>query len=112
MIITLVRAKQQLNVEDDFDNPKIEALIPQAIGLVVADIGRDIYQTGAEVPENAECPIILDEISPFKRANLETATLLQLGSLWSTAEAETSRPMTETKAYQSAIKPFVRVLVG
>lgn len=112
MLITLQRAKQQLVIDDDLDNDKISALIPQAIGLVIADIGRDIYQTAAEVPENAEAPIILESLSAYQRANLETAALLQLSSLWHTTEAHSEKSASTTPAYKTAIKPFVRVLVG
>lgn len=112
MLITLQRAKQQLVIDDDLDNDKISALIPQAIGLVVADIGRDIYQTAGEVPENAAAPIVLDDLNIYHRANLETAVLLQLSSLWQTTEAHSEKSASATPAYQTAIKPFMQVFVG
>jgi hypothetical protein len=112
MLITLERAKQQLVIDDDLDNDKISALITQAIGLVIADIGRDIYQTASEVPDNAEAPIILDTLKEYHLRNLETAVLLQLGSLWQTTEADSHKVSNATLAYKTAIKPFIGVFVG
>jgi len=112
MLISLDRAKQQLVIDDDLDNDKISALIPQAIGLVIADLGRDIYHTASEVPDTAEAPIILDTLSVYQRANLETAALLQLSSLWQTTEADSHKVSNATLAYKTAIKPFIRVFVG
>ncbi|MBD1583495.1 head-tail connector protein [Pseudoalteromonas sp. S16_S37] len=112
MLITLEMAKQQLCIGDDLDNDKVSMLIPQAIGLVVADVGRDIYQSNADVPESAEAPIILDGLSPYQLSNLQTAVLLQLGSLWVNTEADTTKNASETPAYKTAIKPFRRTLVG
>lgn len=112
MLITLNRAKQQLVIEDNEDDSKIEALIPQAIGLVVSDIGRDIYQSAIDVPENAEYPIVLDELNQYHKACLETAVLLQISSLWLSTEATSEKTASETPAYRSATRLFTRSLLG
>lgn len=112
MLVSLERAKQQLLIEDDYDDAQIEQLIPAAVGLVVADLGRDIYQKAAEVPENADAAIVLAELPEYKVVCLQTAVLLRLSSLWVNRESEQSSSQIENPAYASALRPFKRVLLG
>lgn len=114
MLTTLDQAKDQLGIDrhDDYHNERIQSLITRAVGQVVGDIGRDIYQTAEEVPEDAESPVVLSEQSPHKLAQLETACLLQISSLDSNREVETEKSLTKNPAYTTAIKPFRRVLIG
>lgn len=114
MLATLNQAKDQLgiDIDDNYHNEKLERLIIRAVGLVCSDIGRDIYQTAAEVPEGAEAPIVLDGLSDIKKAQLETACLLQISSLDSNREVDTEKSLTTNPAYTSAIKGFRRVLIG
>lgn len=114
MLTTLNQAKDQLgiDIDDDYHNESLERLIIRAVGLVCSDIGRDIYQTAEEVPESAEAPIVLNELSAIKKSQLETACLLQISSLDSNREVDTEKSLNKNPAYTSAIKGFRRVIIG
>jgi Phage QLRG family, putative DNA packaging. len=115
-IVTLERAKQQLNIDldDTYDDDKINNLIAVAIGLVVSDLNRDVYEKAAEVPENADSPLVIESLNPHKKSNFQIAVLLQLGTLWQCAESEQEKQTNTSKAYLTAIKPLKknRVALG
>ncbi len=112
MIVTLERAKQQLGIYDNDEDDAIDALILSAVALVCADLGRDVYQTAAEVPENAEAPIVLEALSPLRKASLDTAVLLMITHLHTHRERDIEAKLTTNSAYTTALKPFARVLIG
>ena len=112
MIVTLARAKQQLGIDDNDEDDAINALILQAVALVCADLGRDVYETALEVPENAEAPIVLEALSPLKKASLDTAVLLMISHLHTHRDKDLDAKLSLNSAYTTALKPFVRVLIG
>ena len=114
MLVTTNQAKIQLEIEqdDDYYDEQIPDLIDRATGQVCGDIGRPIFETADQVPEQTEAPIILANLLPYETANLRTACLLQISSLFSNREVETDKPLNKNAAYTTAIKGFKRIIIG
>lgn len=114
MLVTPSEAKTQLEIEqtDTYYDDQIPSLINRAIGQVCGDIGRPIYENADQVPEGTESPIVLANLPAYQVAQLQTAVLLQISSLFSNREVETDKPLNKNPAYTTALKGFRRVIIG
>ncbi len=111
-LLTLVEAKQQLNELSDEDDLYIESLIPAAMGLVEASIGRDILEKQSDITDASVDPVIFELLTPSKQASLKVAIKLQLSSLYINREADIDSGSVNNPAYELAIASFKRVRIG